>query len=145
MSRSLSARLRFSALTLAALGGCAAPSAATPAPAPAPAASTSRSLPEGVTPAMVAVGDSIFKNGSCQRCHAMDGKGNARGPDLTDGVWAQIGGSYREIVDIVTAGVPKEKIKMPNAPLAMRPRGGINLSDEQVRQVAAYVYTLSHP
>lgn len=145
MSLSTSVRVGISAAALIALAGCAAQTSSTSASAPAPAASNSRSLPEGVTLAMVAVGDSIFKKGSCQRCHGMDGKGNERGPNLTDSEWAQIGGSYAEIVNLVTAGVPKEKVKMPNAPFGMRARGGINLTDEQVRQVSAYVYTLSHP
>lgn len=48
-------------------------------------------------------------------------------------------------MQIVIHGVPKEKVKM-NAPFNMRPRGGMTpaLTDEQVRQVAAYVYTISH-
>ena len=104
----------------------------------------SPALPEGVTLAMVTVGDSLFHKGSCQRCHGMDAKGGERAPNLTDNEWAQISGTYADIVNIVTTGVPKEKIKMVGAPNAMRPRGGTNLTDEQIRQVAAYVYTLSH-
>ena len=101
-------------------------------------------LPEGVTGPMVASGDSIFHAGSCKNCHGVDAKGGARGPNLTDSTWVQISGTYPEIVQIVTSGVPKDKIKMTGAPFAMRARGGINLTDEQVRQVAAYVYTISH-
>lgn len=145
MSLSTSIRAGLSAAGLTALIGCAAQTSSTSASAPTPSASASRSLPGGVTLAMVAMGDSIFKKGSCQRCHGMDGKGNERGPNLTDGEWAQIGGSFAEIVNIVTAGVPKEKVKMPNAPFGMRPRGGTNLTDDQVRQVSAYVFSLSHP
>lgn len=140
---STAVRAGISGAVLFALAGCAAQTSSTSARAPA--ASAARSLPEGVTLAMVTVGDSIFKKGSCQRCHGMDGKGNERGPNLTDSEWAQIGGSYAEIVNIVTVGVAKEKVKMPNAPFGMRARGGINLTDEQVRQVSAYVYSLSHP
>ena len=93
---------------------------------------------------MVATGDSIFHKASCQRCHGMDAKGTPRGPDLTDSQWSQISGSYPEIVQIITTGVPKDKIKLATAQFAMNPRGGTNLSDEQIAQVAAYVYTLSH-
>ena len=107
-------------------------------------AMTVASLPAGVSAAMIAVGDSIFHKGSCQRCHGMDAKGTVRAPDLTDATWSQITGTYPEIVDIVTTGVPKAKIKMVGAPFGMNPRGGNNLTDEQVRDVAAYVYTLSH-
>ena len=101
-------------------------------------------LPGGVTASMIAVGDSIFHKGSCQRCHGMDAKGTVRAPDLTDNTWAQIGGTYPEIVAIVTTGVPKAKIKMVGAPFEMKPRGGSNLTDEQIHDVAAYVYSLNH-
>lgn len=93
---------------------------------------------------MVAVGDSIFKKGSCQRCHGQDAKGTERGPSLVDAEWAQITPTYPEIVRIITEGVPKEKAKMANVPFGMRARGGINLTDDQVRQVAAYVYSIRH-
>lgn len=141
-----STRLTCSACALAALAGCAHQGGSeTAAAAPVPAAPMAvAALPAGVTPAMRAVGDSIFHKGSCQRCHGMDAKGTVRGPDLTDNTWSQISGAYSEIVEIVTTGVPKAKIKMAGAPFGMNPRGGINLTDEQVRDVAAYVYSLSH-
>ncbi|MES2178537.1 MAG: c-type cytochrome [Gemmatimonadota bacterium] len=118
--------------------------ASAPQPAAAPAASSTPALPAGVTLAMIAVGDSIYHKGSCQRCHGMEAKGGPRAPDLTDGTWSQITGTYAEIVQIVTTGVPKDKIKLATAQFAMNPRGGSNLSDEQIKQVAAYVYSLSH-
>lgn len=142
----VSTRLTLSACAVVALAGCAHQSSSeTAAPAPAPPASTAvAALPTGVTSAMIAVGDSIFHKGSCQRCHGMDAKGTVRGPDLTDSKWSQISGTYLEIVEIVTTGVPKASIKMAGAPFGMNPRGGINLTDDQVRDVAAYVYSLSH-
>jgi mono/diheme cytochrome c family protein len=123
-------------------GSSSAGAVATPAGHPSPSA-TVAGLPAGVTAQMVAVGDSIFHKGSCQRCHGMDAKGTDRGPDLTDDKWAQISGSYADIVSIVTSGVPKDKVKMAGAPFGMRARGGINLTDDQVKEVAAYVYTVS--
>ena len=141
----LSTRFMFSACAAALIGCAQQGSTGSAAPAPAPTASmTVAALPAGVTPAMIAVGDSIFRKGSCQRCHGMEAKGTVRGPDLTDGTWSQISGTFPEIVEIVTTGVAKAKIKMPGAPFEMKPRGGSNLTDEQVRDVAAYVYTLSH-
>jgi mono/diheme cytochrome c family protein len=138
-----STRLTFSACALAALTACSHGGAEAAAPAPAPAMIAS-AVPPGVTPATIAMGDSIFKKGSCQRCHGMDAKGTPRGPDLTDGTWSQITGTYSEIVDIITTGVPKAKIKMAGAPFGMNARGGNNLTDEQIRAVAAYVHGLSH-
>lgn len=139
-----STRLTVSACALAALAACSHGGAETPAPAPAPAAATVSAMPAGVTTAMIAEGDSIFHKGSCQRCHGMDAKGTPRGPDLTDATWAQIKGTYPEIVEIVTTGVPKAKIKMAGAPFGMNPRGGNNMTDDQIRAVAGYVYSLSH-
>ena len=144
-SRLVSAALGTLAIVACASGGGSpASSTAVPAAASAPAAAAASTLPAGVTTAMIATGDSIFHAGSCQRCHGMDAKGTARAPDLTDNVWSQISGTYPEIVQIVTDGVPKAKIKMAGAPFGMNPRGGTNLSDVQIQQVSAYVYSLSH-
>ena len=138
----LTTRIAAMACSVAMLAGCSHSGSA--AAAPAPASMEVAGLPAGVTASMVAVGDSIFHKASCQRCHGMDAKGTVRAPDLTDTTWAQIGGTYPEIVAIVTTGVPKAKIKMVGAPFEMKPRGGTNLTDAQIRDVAAYVYSLSH-
>ena len=142
MSHRLVARIATLACSAAILAGCSH-SGSTSA-APEPVAMEVAGLPAGVTASMIAVGDSIFHAASCQRCHGMDAKGTVRGPDLVDDKWAQIDGTYPAIVAIVTTGVPKAKIKMASAPFEMKARGGTNLSDEQIRDVAAYVYTLSH-
>jgi mono/diheme cytochrome c family protein len=62
------------------------------------------------------------------------------GPALTDQEWLNTDGSYEGIMDVVRTGVA-EPVQF-QAP--MPPMGGIQLSDEQIRQVAAYVYSLSH-
>jgi mono/diheme cytochrome c family protein len=139
--------IRISLFALVAAAACSSQAASSATASPQPqAAMAVAALPAGVTNAMVALGDSIFHKASCQRCHGMDAKGTDRGPDLTDATWAQISGSYPEIVKVITEGVPKDKIKMPGAPFAMRPKGGVNppLTDDQVNAVAAYVYTISH-
>ena len=145
MSFRTSPRLALTACTGIALAACAgnvASSGSASAPA-APAASMAAALPAGVTAAMVTVGDSIFHQGSCKNCHGVDAKGGLKGPDLTDTEWLQITGTYAEIVQTVTDGVPREKMKT-KAQFAMRARGGSNLTDDQIKAVAAYVYTLSH-
>jgi mono/diheme cytochrome c family protein len=98
--------------------------AATPAPARAAAA---------VTPAMIAMGDSLFHAASCRRCHGADAKGAQNGP-------------YDSFVRIIMSGVPADSIKDKSHAIAMRPRGGgqTPLTDDQVKAVAAYVYSLSH-
>ena len=94
---------------------------------------------------MVAQGDSIFHAASCKGCHGDDAMGTVKAPNLTIGKWSQLAtGSYDEIVQLVTTGVPKDKVKLAGAPYGMNPRGGRPvLTDEQIKAVAAYVYTLS--
>lgn len=98
-----------------------------------------------ITAAMVALGDSIFHGqtagGTCFTCHGQDAKGTALAPDLTDKTWIDGDGTYNYLVQRVTTGVPKPK----QYPAPMPPKGGANLSDAQVRAVAAYEYSLSHP
>ncbi|MHB1097722.1 MAG: c-type cytochrome [Gemmatimonadaceae bacterium] len=102
--------------------------------------------PALVTTANVALGDSLFNNGNCQRCHGKGGIGATNAPTLDGKKWLQLKtGSYEEIVKIVTEGVPQAAIKDDTHRFAMRPRGGnMNLTDPQVQAVAAYVWTLTH-
>jgi cbb3-type cytochrome c oxidase subunit III len=114
-----------------------------PAPKPAPAAA--KPAPAGGrSPQQVALGDSIFHGqvagGTCTACHGQDAKGTAVAPNLTDAEWLNGDGSYDFIVQTITTGVPKPK----QHPAPMPPKGGATLSDEQVKAVAAYVYSLSH-
>jgi mono/diheme cytochrome c family protein len=102
--------------------------------------------PALVTRANVALGDSLFNTGSCQRCHGKGGVGAANAPALDGRKWVQLQkGSYDEIVKIITEGVAQSAIKNPAHKFAMRARGGpMNLTDPQVQAVAAYVWTLTH-
>jgi len=104
------------------------------------AQSTPDSLPPGVTRAMVAKGKQLYEGqGLCMACHGMDGKGSI-GPDLTDSVWLHQRGAYAEIVTQVIEGISAEQSKSGTP---MPPRGGSGLTDEELRAVAAYVWTLS--
>lgn len=109
-----------------------------PRAAPAPQAA--------ITPAMIARGDSIFHGqlagGLCFGCHGMDGKGvPGVAPDLTGGKWLHGDGSYGAIMTTVELGVPKPKQVVTPMP----PMGGAQLRPADVRAVAAYVYSLTHP
>ena len=98
-------------------------------------------LPQGVTQALVDKGTEIFhKQGLCYACHGQDAKGLV-GPNLTDDVWLHSKGTYEDIVKQVTTGVPKEESK---SGVPMPARGGSTISDDDVKAVAAYVYSLSH-
>ena len=124
------------------LGGLLLVAAARPTLAQAPAARPA--APDSITPAMIARGDSVFHGklggGTCHVCHGEDAKGTASlAPDLTAGKWLTGDGSYAFIVSTVQKGVPNPR----ESPAAMPAMGGVNMSADQVRAVAAYVYSLS--
>lgn len=127
-------RTERGAETTAAQPGASVPPSTTPAP----------SAGEPSTdPQTIAQGQSIFggqaAGGTCFTCHGPDAKGTQLGPDLTDAQWLNADGSYASIVTTITTGVSK-----PNQyPGVMPPMGGAQLTTEQVRAVAAYVFSLS--
>lgn len=97
-------------------------------------------LPEGVTEAMVEAGAQIFAGpGTCFACHGANGAGTPLAPALNDAAWLNMDGSYDQIVQVINTGVPTPK----QAAVPMPPRGGAALTDEQVREVAAYVFSIS--
>jgi mono/diheme cytochrome c family protein len=103
--------------------------------------SAQQTLPPGVTKDMVTQGDAIFHgSGLCFACHGNDAKG-AVGPNLTDDQWIHSKGTYDDIVKSIMVGVTKEQSKTGNI---MPPKGGAEISDAEVKAVAAYVWTLSH-
>ncbi len=110
--------------------------------APASAQQSPDSLPAGVTAAMVAEGQKLFAGqGICQACHGPQGKGIANlGADLTDAAWRHGDGSYEKILETVRQGVDPGK---SSTGAAMPPKGGSSLSEDQLRAVAAYVWSLS--
>lgn len=131
-------------LGISATAGCRLGS---PAAAPvdvAISADPGRTLPPEVTAVRVATGDSLFNNGACQRCHGAGGVGGPNAPSLTAGPWLHGAGSHEDIARVVTTGIPREQLKDSSRRFAMNPRGGpMNLTDEQVKAVAAYVWTIS--
>jgi mono/diheme cytochrome c family protein len=136
----------FSVALLAACGG-GAPDAA-PAEEPAMAEESAMAdegamameLPEGVTQEMIAEGKAIFEGpGLCLTCHGVDATGTTLAPNLTDDEWLNISGRvYEEIVQNIMTGVPQPK----QFPSPMPARGASSITDEQVRAVGAYVYSL---
>lgn len=86
-------------------------------------------------------GKAIFQGkGNCSSCHGEGGTGTRMGPDLTDGEWLHIDGSYEAIVALIRKGVAEPK----ESPVSMAPMGGAKLDDAEVAAVARYVYGLSH-
>jgi mono/diheme cytochrome c family protein len=100
-------------------------------------------LPAGVTQAMIDQGNKVYHGpGLCFACHGPEGKGGI-GPDLTDSVWIHSKGTYDEIVKQVTTGVTLEQ-STTNPKVAMPPKGGSAITDDDVKAVSAFVWSLSH-
>lgn len=88
-----------------------------------------------VTDAMIDAGRKAYQgSGLCAACHGEKLEGRIVAPNLKDGTWKYGTGSYPDILKIVREGVPGT---------AMQPRPG-GISDEQARNVAAYVWAVSH-
>ena len=95
--------------------------------------------PQGASAEDVTAGQQIFTaTGNCYTCHGPDAKGTALAPNLTDAEWINIGGTFPEIQQVVKTGVATPK----SHPAPMPAMGGVQLSDDQIRQVAAYVWSL---
>jgi glucose/arabinose dehydrogenase/mono/diheme cytochrome c family protein len=113
--------------------------------ATAPVALSAAARQAGITPAMVALGDSIYHGhvggGTCMGCHGSDAKGTPLAPDLTTSKWIWGDGSYQSIIHIIQQGVPAPKQYRG----VMPPMGGAQLTPAQVRAVAGYVFAISHP
>ncbi|WP_067337976.1 cytochrome-c oxidase, cbb3-type subunit III [Stappia indica] len=79
---------------------------------------------------------------NCAACHGRDGRGRANYPDLTDGDWLW-GGEPALIEETLRVGI---NTVHPETRIAQMPAFGRDqmLDREQVRGVAAYVYSLSH-
>ncbi len=88
-------------------------------------------------------GSSLFKGlGLCQACHGPEAKGIPNlGADLTDGDWLHSDGSLEGTLQTIKDGVTGDK---SSSGTLMPPKGGSSLSEDQLRTVAAYVWSLSH-
>jgi mono/diheme cytochrome c family protein len=93
---------------------------------------------------MVALGDRIYHGevggASCAGCHGANAKGSPLGPDLTDTKWLWSDGSWDGIAKTIMDGVPQPKEYRNGMPA----KGGAELTDDQVKALAAYVWSLGH-
>ena len=80
---------------------------------------------------------------NCAACHGRDGRGNANYPDLTDGDWLW-GGSPEQIETTMRVGI---NTAHPDSRIGQMPAFGRDamLDRTEVRNVAAYVYSLTNP
>jgi glucose/arabinose dehydrogenase/mono/diheme cytochrome c family protein len=109
-----------------------------------PDAGAKLSPPPGATQEQVDLGEKIFNGevagATCAGCHGAGGVGTPVGADLTSGKWLWGDGSLESITATIMNGVPEPK----QHPGAMPPMGGVTLSKDEVRAVAAYVWALGH-
>lgn len=100
--------------------------------------------PAGATTQMVALGDSIFHGraagGLCFTCHGADAKGTVLAPPLVPHKWLTGDGSFAFIQQRVTQGMPTPT---PPYSAAMPPMGGAQLTPDQIKAVAAYIFSVS--
>ena len=80
---------------------------------------------------------------NCAACHGRDGRGRANYPDLTDDDWLW-GGGPALIEQTMRVGI---NTAHPESRVSQMPAFGRDemLDREQVRSVATYVYSLTHP
>lgn len=134
--------LSLLALLAAACGGEKSPEAGAPSAAPQVAQVSFDA--SKITPAQIALGDSIFHGkigaSSCQACHGVGGQQGTVAPILTDKEWLHSDGSLEGIYNTIKSGVmaPKQFSSV------MPPYGGVTMTPERTLAVAAYVYSLSH-
>ncbi|MFZ0882799.1 MAG: c-type cytochrome [Candidatus Acidiferrales bacterium] len=112
----------------------------------AAAANTNHAVPKGATPAMVALGERIYHGevggAACTGCHGGSAQGSPLGPPLAgeNKKWLWSDGSYAGIAKTITDGVPQPKqYRSP-----MPPFGGAQLTQDQVKALAAYIWSLNH-
>ncbi len=100
-------------------------------------------MPAGVTAEMVKQGREVYAGaGLCYVCHGAEGKGMpGLGANLVDKEWLHSDGSFDGITKSVMNGVESSK---SSTGTAMPAKGGSGITDEQVKAVSAYVYSLSH-
>ncbi|HEX6105840.1 MAG TPA: cytochrome c [Gemmatimonadales bacterium] len=106
---------------------------------------TTRTAAAGPTPQAteqdVAAGRELYHGlGACAGCHGENGVGTPDGPELVGGVWEQGDGSMEWLVHMTRHGGLGVRSRSGD-PQAMR--GPTVLDSAQVRQVAAYVWSIS--
>jgi mono/diheme cytochrome c family protein len=99
-------------------------------------------LPQGMTLEMIRQGDAVYRGkGGCVTCHGPDGGGMpAAGSGITAGL-NFVPPEWGPLDSLIRVGIPEPTTRTP---VAMPPRGAqSNLTDDESRQVAAYVWAIS--
>jgi mono/diheme cytochrome c family protein len=111
--------------------------------APAAAQQSSGNRPPGVTDSAIAWGKRLFHgSANCALCHGDGAQGTSEGPALTGALWLHGPGTYEWLVEQIKHGIPAHRT-YTRQPMPMR--GWTNMPDNDVRAVAAYVWSITHP
>jgi mono/diheme cytochrome c family protein len=99
-------------------------------------------LPAGMTVDMLVDGDRLFHGrGGCFACHGAEAQGlPAAGDGITSALF-YARHEWRSIDSLITAGIPDALTRSPIAMPARGARG--DLSPEEIRRLAAYVWAIS--
>lgn len=98
--------------------------------------------PTPVTDSAIARGRELFHgSANCAACHGVEGVGTDSGAPLAQGVWLHGDDTYEGILSRVLHGIPGS---VSTRGTTMPMRGWSPLSDQEVRDVAAYVWSISH-
>lgn len=120
--------------------GATAQGTATPAPAAGAAGAAGGSGAGNAQ--LVQQGQQIFASGVCVSCHGANAEGGPLGPNLRDSewLWIQPGANMQtQVVTLIRTGVSQPK----QYPAPMPPMGGMQLSEEQLNALAAYIISIS--
>jgi glucose/arabinose dehydrogenase len=99
-----------------------------------------RAVPKGATAAMVATGARLYRGNPCIGCHGDSGQGTTLGPALNTKEFMWSDGSWDGIAKTITEGVQQpKKYRSP-----MPAMGGAQLTPLEVKEIAAYVWSISH-
>lgn len=102
-----------------------------------------RPRPEGVTDSSIAWGRQLFHgSANCASCHGLEARGTDEGPALSGALWLHGPGTYEWLVEQITQGISAHNT-WTGKPMPMR--GWSNMPDGDVRAVAAYVWSITHP
>ncbi|HEU4642982.1 MAG TPA: cytochrome c [Gemmatimonadaceae bacterium] len=99
-------------------------------------------LPAGMTIQTIVAGDSIYHGkGHCFVCHGAEGEGEPAAGDAITVSLAYAQKDWHDLDSLITLGIPDA---LTRSPIRMPGRGGkSDLSDDEVRRVAAYVWAIS--
>lgn len=98
--------------------------------------------PTQVTDSAIARGRELFHgSANCVACHGIEGVGTDSGAPLAQGIWLHGEDSYKAIESRILHGIPRE---VSTRGTTMPMRGWNPMSDQEVRDVAAYVWYISH-